>query len=96
MFSLGIALAALLFGVIGFYLTLIAKFYRLKFHRGPQARWMQASLAVLLAGILLLRLDALVTSLPSWYHWVPAVLMCAGGIAFSVLSYRLYRTMLSS
>ena len=86
----GIVLIAVFFGVIGFYLTLIAKFYRLKFKRGPQAGWMQACLAVLLIG-LLLKLQIL-ENLP-----IPlsAILRCAGGIGFSVLVYRLYRTMMS-
>ena len=41
----GLVAVSLLFGMIGFYLTLIAKFYRQKFMKGPPHQWMQASLA---------------------------------------------------
>lgn len=81
---------ALLFGAMGFYLTLIAKFYRQKFMKGPPHRVMQASLSVLVGGLFL---DAgVVTGMPTA---VPALLICLGGLAFSALSYRLYRTMMS-
>ncbi len=87
--NLGLALSAVLFGGMGFYLALIARFYRLKFGRGPHSGWMGAGLAATVAGMLL-RLDAL-AFLPSW---LPAALMCAGGTVFSSLAYLLYRSMM--
>jgi hypothetical protein len=81
---------ALLFGAMGFYLTLIAKFYRQKFMKGPPHQYMQASLSVLVGGLFLEA--GVVTGMPST---VPALLICLGGLAFSALSYRLYRTMMS-
>jgi hypothetical protein len=83
-------LTSLLFGVIGFYLTLIAKFYRQKFQKGPPYRYLQASLAVLMIGLLLnLKFFAFVPS------YVSSILVCLGGLAFTALCYALYRTMMS-
>jgi hypothetical protein len=88
--AVGMLLSSLLFSVVGFYLTLIAKFYRMKFSKGPPHRWLQAALAVLVAG-LILRLQ--------FFAFVPGFvangIICAGGLAFSALSYLLYRTMMS-
>ena len=95
MFSMQAAamlLISLIFGVVGFYLTLIAKFYRQKFSKGPSYQYMQVSLAVLILG-LLLRLSYF-NFLP-FPSLVPAVLVCLGGAGFSALAYRLYRTMMS-
>jgi hypothetical protein len=88
--TVGLLLVSLLFGVIGFYLSLIAKFYRLKFGRGPRAAWLQASLLVTVAG-LVLKIEAFAA--PSW---LPAALASAGALLFSALIYRLYRTMMSA
>lgn len=86
----GLAAVSVLFAVVGFYLTLIAKFYRQKFMKGPPWRWMQASLAVTVAGL------ALETG---FLEAVPgeasSLLICAGGLAFSGFAYLLYRTMMS-
>ncbi len=83
-------LTSLLFGVIGFYLTLIAKFYRQKFQKGPPYRYLQASLAVLIIGLLLkLKVFAF---LPAF---LPSGLVCLGGLFFTGLCYALYRTMMS-
>jgi hypothetical protein len=82
---------SILFGVVGFYLTLIAKFYRQKFSKGPPYRYMQASLAATVAG-LILKLDFFGSMLPA--H-LPSLLVCAGGLVYSALSYRLYRSMMS-
>lgn len=82
---------SLLFGVMGFYLTLIAKFYRQKFSKGPPHQYMQASLVILVAGLVLK--SNLLSMVPSS---VPAMLICLGGLVFSALSYRLYRTMMST
>lgn len=86
----GLVLTSLLFGTVGFYLTLIAKFYRQKFSKGPPHRYLQIALAVLIAG-LLLRLPV--------FHFLPhhlaSALVCAGGLGFSGLCYALYRTMMS-
>ena len=88
--AIGMIAVSLLFGMVGWYLTLIAKFYRQKFFKGPPYRYMQLSLAALTAGLLL--------ELP-WFPvlpgWIPALLVCAGGLTFSALSYRLYKTMMS-
>jgi hypothetical protein len=86
----GILLTSILFGMIGYYLTLIAKFYRLKFSKGPPHRTMQVALALLIVG-LLSKLPVF-AFLPSW---LPPSLVCAGGLAFSGLAYSLYRTMMS-
>jgi hypothetical protein len=40
-------LTSLLFTVVGFYLTLIAKFYRMKFRKGPPHRYLQGALGVM-------------------------------------------------
>ena len=89
--ALGMLLASLLFSVVGWYLTLIAKFYRLKFSKGPPHVYLQAALAVLVAG-LVLKLEFFTAYLPSY---VPNGIVCAGGLAFSGLGYALYRTMMS-
>jgi len=86
----GLLLTSLLFGVIGFYLTLIAKFYRQKFQKGPPYRYLQLSLAVLILG-LLLKLHFFVF-LPSYFG---SALVCLGGLGFTALCYALYRTMMS-
>jgi len=85
----GAALCALLFAVLGFYLTLIAKFYRVKFGRGPKAGWMGVGLAATVAGMLL-RMDVF-GSMPIW---ISAALMCAGAVIFSGLAYSLYLSMM--
>ena len=82
---------SVLFGVMGFYLTLIAKFYRQKFSKGPPHQYMQVSLVILVAGLVLE--SNLVKAVPST---VPAMLICLGGLVFSAFSYRLYRTMMST
>ena len=87
--NFGLALSAALFGGMGFYLTLIAKFYRLKFGHGPRPGWMGAGLAATVAGMLF-RIDS-PAFLPAW---LPAALMSAGGFAFSFLAYALYRSMM--
>lgn len=84
-------LTSLLFTVVGFYLTLIAKFYRMKFRKGPPHRYLQAALAVMVAG-LVLRLEFFNAFLPVY---IPNAIICAGGLAFSALGYALYRTMMS-
>ena len=86
----GMVAVSALFAVVGFYLTLIAKFYRQKFMKGPPWRWMQASLAVTVAGLMLE--TGLVKAVPGE---VPSLLICAGGLAFSGFAYGLYRTMMS-
>lgn len=89
-------LTSLLFGMVGFYLTLIAKFYRQKFSKGPPHRYLQIALGVLIAGLVLsvghaLRLEFM-RLLP---HYLAPGLVCAGGLGFSGLCYALYRTMMS-
>jgi hypothetical protein len=79
-----------LFAVVGFYLTLIAKFYRQKFSKGPPHVWMQAALAATVLG-LVLKLDFF-AFIP---FYLPSFLVCAGGLVFSALAYRLYRSMMS-
>ena len=86
----GMVAVSVLFAVVGFYLTLIAKFYRQKFMKGPPWRWMQVSLAVTVAGLVLQ--TGLLEAVPGE---VSSALVCAGGLAFSSLSYMLYRTMMS-
>ena len=88
--EVGMLMTSLLFGVVGFYLTLIAKFYRQKFQKGPPYRYLQASLAVLMMG-LLLNLNFFAILPP----FLPSALVCIGGLAFTGLSYSLYRTMMS-
>jgi hypothetical protein len=73
---------------MGFYLTLIAKFYRQKFMKGPPHQAMQGSLVVLVAGLVL-------QAGPWVPNPIPAALLCAGGLAFSGFAYSLYRTMMS-
>ncbi|MDQ3002096.1 MAG: hypothetical protein M3Y08_12660 [Fibrobacterota bacterium] len=83
-------LTSLLFGVVGFYLTLIAKFYRQKFSKGPGHHFMQIALVVLMAGLFLkLHFFAFI---PAYFSYG---LVCLGGLAFSGLGYALYRTMMS-
>jgi uncharacterized membrane protein YoaK (UPF0700 family) len=84
-------LTSLLFTVVGFYLTLIAKFYRMKFRKGPPHRYLQGALAVMVTG-LVLRLEFFNAFLPVY---IPNGIICAGGLAFSALGYALYRTMMS-
>lgn len=86
----GMVLTSLLFGVVGFYLTLIAKFYRQKFSKGPPHRYLQFALGILMVG-LVLKLEVF-RFLP---HYLASGLVCAGGLAFSGLCYALYRTMMS-
>lgn len=86
----GMLAVSVLFGVIGFYLTLIAKFYRQKFMKGPPWQLMQASLAVTVLGLVLS--TGLVRAAP---RELTAGLICLGGLAFSGLAYNLYRTMMS-
>ncbi len=88
--SAGVVASAILFAAVGWYLTLIAKFYRLKFMRGPRVGVMQASLAVFVAGWLLR--SAAFAFIPAP---VSALLVLAGGAVFSWLAYSLYRTMMS-
>jgi drug/metabolite transporter (DMT)-like permease len=88
--AIGMVMTALLFGMVGFYLTLIAKFYRQKFSKGPPYRWLQVALAVLIAG-LVLKLQTF-AFMP---HYVPSALIIAGGLGFTALCYALYRTMMS-
>jgi hypothetical protein len=76
--------------VIGFYFSLIAKFYRQKFHKGPPYRYLQASLAVLLLGLILH--DSFFSMIPAF---LPFLLICIGGVTFTGLCYSLYRTMMS-
>ena len=83
-------LTSILFGMVGWYLTLIAKFYRQKFSKGPPHRYLQIALCVLIAG-LILKLGVF-RFLP---HYLAPGLVCAGGLAFSGLCYALYRTMMS-
>ena len=88
--AIGLLLTSLLFGVVGFYLTLIAKFYRQKFQKGPPYRYLQVSLAILIVGLLLS-----LNFLPFLPAFLPSALVCLGGIAFTGLCYALYRTMMS-
>ena len=92
--AVGMVLSSLLFAVVGFYLTLIAKFYRMKFSKGPPHRYLQIALAVLVTGLVaeLLRTLHVVHGIP---HYVPPAIICAGGLGFSALCYGLYRTMMS-
>ncbi len=88
----GFVLIAVLFGVIGYYLSLIAKFYRLKFKQGPKHEWMFASLAFLLLG-LVFQAPLFVLHIPLF---ISIALVAAGGIGFSALAFALYRTMMSA
>jgi hypothetical protein len=92
----GMVLTSVLFGIVGWYLTLIAKFYRLKFSKGPPYRYLQAALVVLVAGLLVktvLAFQAPSSSAPIAH--LASGLICVGGLAFSGLGYALYRTMMS-
>jgi len=90
------ALTSLLFGVVGWYLTLIAKFYRQKFSKGPPHRYLQITLVVLVAGLLLKTVLAFQSpSSHSSAAYLGTALVCVGGLAFSGLCYALYRTMMS-
>jgi uncharacterized membrane protein YoaK (UPF0700 family) len=77
-------------GVVGFYLQLIARFYRMKFGRGPQPRVIQLGLLLFLAGLVL--------RLP-WFANLPPVfwqgLLSVGGLVFSGTTYMLYRSMMT-
>jgi|GEM_PF-1906464 len=81
---------ALCMGVVGFYLILIAKFYRLKFSRGPRPLWLQIGLALLLGGMLL--------RLP-WFATFPLPvsqgMLTVGGLLFTWATYLLYRSMMT-
>lgn len=88
--NLGTLVVALLFSVVGFFLCLIAKFYRLKFNRGPGGAWMGICLIFLLAGLVLQ--SGFFAVLPVW---IPALIVCFGGLGFSALSIQLYRSMMS-
>lgn len=89
-------LTSFLFGMVGWYLTLIAKFYRQKFSKGPPHLYLQIALVVLVAGLLM---KGILAFQPHAAHGVLAyaasALVCAGGLAFSGLCYALYRTMMS-
>ena len=91
------ALTSFLFGMVGWYLTLIAKFYRQKFSKGPPHQYLQIALAVLVVGLLLKTVLAFQSH---WGHsasspYLGSGLVCLGGLAFSGLCYALYRTMMS-
>lgn len=89
-------LISFLFGVVGWYLTLIAKFYRQKFSKGPPHLYLQIALGVLVAGLLLKGVLAFqAQSAHTAAGYLAAGLVCAGGLAFSGLCYALYRTMMS-
>jgi len=87
---IGLAIAMLLFAVVGYYLTLIAKFYRLKFSRGPRPRFMEISLVILLTGAAL-HLPGL-SAIPSA---LGQILCSIGGVGFSIFAYMLYRSMMA-
>lgn len=89
------ALTSLLFGVVGWYLTLIAKFYRQKFSKGPPHLYLQIALVVLVAGLALKTVLAFQTHPGHSAAYLGAALVCAGGLGFSGLCYALYRTMMS-
>ena len=88
--NLGTLLVALLFSVVGFFLCLIAKFYRLKFNRGPGGAWMGICLILLVVGLILQ--SGFFANMPGW---IPAMIVCSGGLGFSLLSLQLYRSMMS-
>ncbi len=75
---------------VGFYLLLIAKFYRLKFARGPKPQWLQLGLGFFLLGMVL--------RLP-WLSFLPPALwqafLIVGGLVFAGMTYSLYRSMMS-
>jgi len=90
------ALTSFLFGMVGWYLTLIAKFYRQKFSKGPPHKYLQLALAVLVVGLLLKTVLAFQSQGASAsIAMLGSGLVCAGGLAFSGLCYGLYRTMMS-
>lgn len=90
------ALTSFLFGMVGWYLTLIAKFYRQKFSKGPPHKYLQLALAVLVVGLLLKTVLAFqFQGAPASIAVLGSGLVCAGGLAFSGLCYGLYRTMMS-
>ena len=91
--AIGLFVISIPFGVVGFYLVLIAKFYRLKFRKGPSHLRMQTGLAALLLGLFLLPLQ-----LYFWNELPPypsAVLVGFGGLYFSFHAYLLYKAMMS-
>lgn len=83
-------LSLLFWGVAGYYLVLIARFYRIKFARGPRPIWMQAGLALMLAG-LILRLPWFAASAIT----VSQGVLTVGGLVFSGATYMLYRSMMT-
>ena len=87
---------SLLFGMVGWFLTLISKFYRQKFSKGPPHHFLQIALGVLVAGLLL---KSALAFHPQSEHspaaYLASALVCIGGLAFSGLCYALYRTMMS-
>ena len=93
--AIGMALTSFLFGMVGWYLTLIAKFYRQKFSKGPPHRYLQIALAVLVAGLLLKTVLAFQAHPVHAAAYMGTALVCGGGLAFSALCYALYRTMMS-
>ncbi len=83
-------LSLLFWGVAGYFLVLIARFYRLKFSRGPKPIWMQAGLVLMFGGLLL--------RLPWFAAWASTVsqgLLTVGGLVFSGATYMLYRSMMT-
>ncbi len=89
-------LTSLLFGMVGWFLTLIAKFYRQKFSKGPPHRYLQAALVLLVGGLLVKTAVAFhPPSAAAPIGLLASGLVCAGGLAFSGLCYALYRTMMS-
>ena len=88
--AIGMVSTAILFGVVGYYFTLIAKFYRQKFSKGPPYQYFQLSLIVLILGLALS-----VKPLAFIPGFLPSALICLGGIGFSLMALLLYRTMMS-
>jgi hypothetical protein len=86
----GSTLLTMLFvGAVGYYLVLIAKFYRLKFARGPKPVWMQSGLFLLVLGVAL-RLPWFAEMAGAW--WQGCITL--GGLLFSGTTYLLYRNMM--
>lgn len=86
-----LSLAMVLFGASGFYLTLIARFYRQKFRKGPNPRSMQAGLGAMVLGLLL----------GTWLPWSAAAFSilgfsALGTLVFLVTAWSLHRTMMST
>ena len=94
--AVGMVLTSVLFGIVGWYMTLIAKFYRQKFSKGPPYRYLQAALVVLVLGLLLNTVLAFQSHLAHRpFAYLASGLVCAGGLGFSAFCYALYRTMMS-